>query len=597
MNKRRIQSLLALLLAAVLLTGALSACGGSADTEQSGGNDVARNEEPTEAGQESDELEASADALSFSDAKATELSVTLDGEPLSVTLYEDCYVTNPTTVAMIPDPNGEVDQRVSVYVPENATKESPIIFCVMNWGWIQDAYAVRPQIEDGAAYVSDSNTDRFGAALSRGFVIVTDGVRSRGDNPTEDGEYVSHSPATVTDTKAVIRYLRYNANLLPAGDPEKIVITGTSGGGALSTIISASGNSPDYFPSLYEIGAAGIERNADGSYTSTIGDNIFGTIAYCPINDLREADAAYEFTYGATHERIIAEGAVCNDQLGSSFQDPFTDTYAAEDMMAVSAALAERYGEYVDSLNLKLDDGTPLTKENLREAIIALLTAELDESVQEYGVSSMLKTLSTPIANHSSVYNPTVEGYVDWLNLQEDGSYDFDYDELLYFVARNTALKVACAFSNAGMGIASASNQNEDSLFGTAAQPYSAFEFYSWNHDATAGNGVGPDDTGLDWDAFLETEDGQAQLLQMQMASPIPYLTGANGDSAPHWYVRHGMADRDTSFALQTILRYAISNADDVEDLNFEFAWLLHHDGDYDVQEAYAWLDGILAAG
>ena len=157
-------------------------------------------------------------------------------------------------------------------------------------------------------------------------------------------------------------------------------------------------------------------------------------------------------------------------------------------------------------------------------------------------------------------------------------------------------MKVACAFSNAGMGIASVSNQNEDSLFGTLKQPYSAFEFYSWNHDATENNGVGPDDTGLDWDDFIQSDDGQAQLSQMQMASPIPYLISENGESAPHWYVRHGMADRDTSFALQTVLRYAISNAEDVEDMDFEFAWLLHHDGDYDVQEAYNWLDGILTA-
>lgn len=62
----------------------------------------------------------------------------------------------------------------------------------------------------------------------------------------------------MTDTKAAIRYLRHNRKALSAGDPDKIFVTGTSGGGALSTLIAASGNSPDYFPSLHEIGAAGI---------------------------------------------------------------------------------------------------------------------------------------------------------------------------------------------------------------------------------------------------------------------------------------------------------------------------------------------------
>ena len=45
----------------------------------------------------------------------------------------------------------------------------------------------------------------------------------------------------------------------------------------------------------------------------------------------------------------------------------------------------------------------------------------------------------------------------------------------------------------------------------------------------------------------METEDGKALAKQMEMASPIPYLL-SNGQSAPYWYVHHGMRDRDTAF-------------------------------------------------
>ena len=55
------------------------------------------------------------------------------------------------------------------------------------------------------------------------------------------------------------------------------------------------------------------------------------------------------------------------------------------------------------------------------------------------------------------------------------------------------------------------------------------------------------------------------------------------------------MNDRDSSFAVETILCYSIANNPDIEDMSFEFAWLKPHAGDYDVTEAYAWLDGILA--
>jgi hypothetical protein len=77
------------------------------------------------------------------------------------------------------------------------------------------------------------------------------------------------------------------------------------------------------------------------------------------------------------------------------------------------------------------------------------------------------------------------------------------------------------------------------------------------------------------------------------MVSPIPYLTG-HADSAPYWYVRHGLVDRDTSFATQVVLYYSIRNATRVKDVNFQLVWLRPHSGDYDVREAYSWLAGVL---
>ena len=545
--------------------------------------------------------------LSFEDAVTTELSVKVDGKATKVTMYEDCYVKNPTNVAMIPNEDG-VDQKISVYVPENATAESPIIFSVNNGGWIMDAYSARTQIEDGKDYVSTSDDDMIGMALSRGYVIVSHGARSRGDNPNADGKYVSHSPATMTDTKAAIRYLRNNADKLPAGDPEKIVITGTSGGGALSTIIASSGNSADYYASLYEIGAAGIEKKEDGTYTSDIDDDIFATIAYCPINDLREADAAYEWTFKNVRQRLVDEGLPKVDQeTGETFQDPFTDTYTADWMMEASAALSDQYSEYVNSLGLKTEDGSDLTADNLAQDMIKLLNKAFAKTAKEIGVDQMMADLSGK-ANYSGqntaeVYNSSSEGWKDFLTVGKDGvPYIADEDalqEFLYFVARNQTLKVACAFSNKGLaedGLASVSGFNEDSLFGSADYGYSAYEFYSWNNDAVKDNGCGKDDTGLTWDQYMKTDEGKALAAQLKMASPIPYLTNKeDGDSAPHWYVRHGVRDRDTSFALQTVLYNAMKNDSSIKDIDFEFAWLQPHAGDYDVQEAYAWLDSVLA--
>lgn len=97
----------------------------------------------------------------------------------------------------------------------------------------------------------------------------------------------------------------------------------------------------------------------------------------------------------------------------------------------------------------------------------------------------------------------------------------------------------------------------------------------------------------------METDAGKKLALQMRMSNTIEYLNdhegGDAGTKAPYWYVRYGMNDRDSSFAVETILRYSMANNENIKEMSFEFAWLKQHAGDYDVTEAYAWLDNILA--
>jgi len=502
-----------------------------------------------------------ADALSFADATKTVLTPKLDGKDIEVTMYEDVYCANP---------NREEDQKIAIYVPDGATKDSPIIFMVNNSGWQSNAYSGRNGVksygtEEGRKgpqivgdYKSDSDTDAVGKAIAEGYVIVSCGARSRNNGATGDS-YLGHSPATMTDTKAAIRYLRYNADLLPAGDVEKIVITGTSGGGALSVVISASGDSADYYPSLAEIGAAGITKNADGTYTDTLSDAVWGTIAYCPITDLGNACAAYEWTWGATRFAQIEAGEI---EYGAP----------TEKQKEASDLLTANFEKYVDSL------GTGVTAKTMEETIIGLMKAEIEESIKEIGIEQMKADLKD----------------YTWLKINDDGTYTYDYEAHKYAVGLESKFKAASAFSNQGMS-AWAGERNEDNLFGSLEDDYSPYNEYSWNNDDTA-NKVGKDDTKLDWYEFLATEDGARLQKQMKMTSPIQYLLDAkDGKSAPNWYVRYGMYDRDSSWAIETVLLKSMEADKSIEDISFEFAWLKGHSGNYDVKEAYAWLAEQLA--
>jgi hypothetical protein len=529
------------------------------------------------------------DPLAIDLSAGVTLNVTVDGAALKVIQYKVVYVSRPVAVKDGDTATNDY-QSMYIYVPENATQSSAIILHVQNGGWMASKAGERG-VKNGDNL--QSAVSNVAAAFKAGYVFVSAGNRSRqargaaGVIPLKDmnGNYVGHSPAAVVDAKAVVRYLRYNAAALP-GSAERIFITGTSGGGGLSAAVAASGNSPDYYPFLYEIGAAGMTR----ANTSAIKDDVFGVIAYCPITDLDHADQAYEWQYGDLRK---------NNAVTTAIAGISDSGIAGAAMLAASAELAADYIPYFNSLGLKLEDGSALTADTLHGAIAALAKKEVEYALKNVGVEKMFNSDMTKIPvsrrNPRTGETTVVERDNTWIkniNLQ-DGTADIDYDAFRLFVARNQSLKIAPAFDNVATPLEG--SQNETNLFGAQDQQYSNFEFWSWNNNNTANDGVGRDDSDLVWDDFLITENGKALARQIKMSNPIPYLRGAaEGDSAPYWYIRHGLVDRDTSFAIEAELYYAVKNAADVKDVNFKFAWIQAHSGDYDVPEAYAWAAQVM---
>ena len=497
--------------------------------------------------------------MALKSAVKTVLNVSVDGNPVKVVRYVGTYVTNP---------NRPEDQKINIYIPANATKASPILFYVNNAGWQANTYPENT-IRDGQDY--DGANNKVGVALKEGYVVVSYGGRSRSNGLT-DGKYLGHSPAIMVDTKAAIRYLRFNKKALPAGDTDKIIVTGTSGGGALSTVIAASGNSPDYFEGLYEIGAAGISKAKDGSYVSTLGDNVLGVIAYCPITDLGHSCYGYEWLFGPTRKVMYLTG-----EMKYGYADERT-------VLEASDALAAMYVPYLDGLGLKDEKGNSINSGNLRDYITVLMKEEIDKTIAELGVDKMKEDVEQEIRARRRTNN-------GWLVFNDDGSYTYDLDKHLYYVAKYTALKVAPSFSNVGLYD---NNMNEDNLFGTKDQEYAPFNAWSWNHDSVK-NSVGLDDTGLTWDQYMATGEGKALAKEIKMTCAMEYLLENTADVAPYWYVRHGMDDRDNSFAVETTLFYSVRTSPKVKSGNVGFAWLKPHSGDYDVPEAYPWLKEVLS--
>jgi acetyl esterase/lipase len=528
-------------------------------------------------------------SLVFDPNAFTAIHITVDGAPVEVRRYRVVYVARPVKMAAVQParsgvpPGGArgggpgapaaqagptdpyIYQTMYIYVPQRsyANSSTAIILQVNNGGWF--ASPAQDRITEGAAFVSTSDTDNTGAALAAGYVVVSAGTRSRGIK-ADDGTWAGKSPAPIVDAKAAVRYLRLNDRSIP-GSSERIVVTGTSGGGALSVALAASGNSPDFYPELAAVGAAGM----DPSGRSTVRDDIFGAIAYCPITDLGHADMAYEWQFGAVR-------TAANTTRGE---------YPPA-MQTASAALSAAYPKYLESLRLKREDGTLLSAANLQATILDYVKRSV-----EAGIASGARV---PALGEDFVLNGRggqTRVRNEWLSVENGQVKSIDYQQYLQFVTGVTALKTVPAF-DASANTGATSILGENTLFGPANLEYSNFAEYSWNHNEVRGDGSGPDDTGRDWTAYMATPAGRALERQIKMSSPMAYFN-TTADSAPYWYLRHGLMDRDTAFAVEIALSYGIRNDPSTKDVNFKLAWLQGHAGNYDVGEAYRWLAGVLA--
>jgi hypothetical protein len=614
---------LAASIAAMSVTGLITACGGGSNstttTASAAGPGVYDSQ------------------LAFDKTKYTTITVTLDGVSTPVRWYREvCYVGKPMTLAPTQSA-GAVDnqscgyQNMNIFVREvdAAKQDNAILLNVNNAGWlasyqggkggwngtdpITNSNYAGADIVNGGTYVSTSDTDKKGAALARGFVYINMASRSRGAvapaGVYDDGIYQGKAPAAIVDAKAAVRYLRLNDSLMP-GNANRIVVNGTSGGGAQSTQLGATGDSADYFPYLKAVGAAGIDTNGK----SSVSDSVFAISAYCPIQDMGSADLAYEWMFNVLDTRTLVSAdqkaglivdASGNELVRASNPDP-----------AGSTELMNKFTAYQASLGLKNDDGTALTTDNM----LAALQTEFKKAASTYVKAG--KTFVAYNAYGSAAANGVAGGsgtlYYknDFINVDASGTVtSFNMTNYLKFVAKQSRLKAVPAFDQVGQSAALAATATADTthagatiygnysggesnLFGTAAQVYSNFTEYAWNNNnggdainATQSN-VGLANTGYTWAANPQ----QSFLLnQYKMINALAYVGKTDGITT-HWRVRVGARDRDTSFTVAYNLSRALKADAKVKDVDFALHWDQGHAGNYDVQDAFAWIQTQLAA-
>lgn len=499
------------------------------------------------------------DALRLDQNDYTVDTMKYKGESIVFRSYEQkVYVAHPVDTTY---------QSMNIYVPEGYyegksingyTAKTAPVFVPNTIGGYMPGKAGEPLEQDPRT----GEPNAILAALAHGYVVASPGARGR-TNVDGNGNYTGKAPACIVDMKAAIRYLRHNRDVIP-GNMDKIVTNGTSAGGAVSALIGATGNNRDYEPYLRDLGAA-HER-----------DDVFASSVYCPITDLEHADMAYEWMFSHVqryYQRNMNVEAMTTDGqgdgetivLGVDGTNGFNEnrivqnrpdnaptestegTELSDQQLYLAKELKKAFPKYVNSLHLKGPDGTSLT-----------LKKNGDGSFKEYVVSLYAASAQSALNRGEDL------SHLDWLTVENGLVKGVDLEKYATYATR---LKGVPAFDDLGL------ESGENSEFGTATLRARHFtklgERFSTVHVS-----------------------GRASGRIVHMMNPLYYIGKKGTTVALHWRIRHGSVDRDTSLAVPAILALRLQNTG--YDVDFAVPWNQGHGGDYDLDELFAWIDGIL---
>ncbi|OYU65956.1 MAG: alpha/beta hydrolase [Cytophagaceae bacterium BCCC1] len=359
--------------------------------------------------------------LTFDISKYEIQNQEFEGKSIKVRAFERIvYIANPTDVAQ---------QIINIYIPEEyfiggningyTATTAPIFFPNKVGGYMpaQPATFINNPQRGG---MGGPSNNAISTALARGFIVASAGARGRTSQ-------LGKAPAGIVDLKAAVRYLKFNDKTMP-GDANKIISNGTSAGGAMSTLLGATGNHPDYEPYLKELGAA----NAS--------DDIFAVSAYCPIINLENADMAYEWQLNK----------VKNYNFRGKSGELSTES------IKVSDDLKMAFPGYLNSLNLKNSD-----KKTLK--LNAQGEGNFKDLVKSYLIASAQKALNEGIDLSSFSFLKIVNNKVS----------SVDFDDYMLYLERMKTPPAFDALDNKSF---------ENNLFGNASIDNRHFTAYSFKN-------------------------------------------------------------------------------------------------------------------
>lgn len=404
---------------------------------------------------------------------------------------------------------------------------------------------------------------------SAGLVYVRAGCRGRASGTSGDGShYDGGVPWGVTDLKAAVRYLRYNADSLP-GSMDRIFTFGHSSGGAQSALMGATGDVRGYQVYLDAIGAVLTDRLGHD-----VSDAVAGAMCWCPITSLDVADEAYEWMMG----QYVTNGV----RSAGSFAK------------ALSSDLANEFVTYVNLVGFVDGDDNVLSLAAGGEGSFCS-GSYYDHllSVIEGSLNNFLAITAFPYApdpTGSGVTYDTAEDYVASLN-GADPWIRYDSATNRASIASVGAFVRHRKAVTKGVGAFDMLDRSakENQLFGdhdSDARHFDATMAGLLNRNASSYASLSGWDEA--YPSSFASDLANADALGTSMAerenlyNPLYYLCGSYegyGTSTPakYWRIRTGIEQGDTSLTTEVNLALALRANDSVEDVDFATVWGVGH--------------------
>nr|WP_320132280.1 subtype B tannase [uncultured Holophaga sp.] len=464
----------------------------------------------------------SLDLSSYSYSTAT-VSVTTDAtRSVTYRLYPN--------VVYAADPVDKTYQSMNIFIPTSvagsAVSGMPILFDIGVGGYMSCSTW-------GGTSVSSTNGQY---ALGKGYVVVEVGCRGR-DNGSS-GNYYGKAPAAMVDLKAAVRFLRYNASLGTfSGDTDHIISSGGSAGGALSSLLGASGNSSLYDSYLAGIGAADAK------------DQIFAVGAWSPITDLDHADMAYEWEYGS----LTVSGSSVNSTVSASLQTAF-ETYQTGLGLT---GLRDSYGS--------------LTADNI-----------LDYIRVEY-LQPSAATYLAALSSSSRTSYLSSNTWITWDSSAQTATFAFS-DYLSHIGSRSKSVPAFDAFFDLSSSVSGVNTSQTAEVLEFGSSSTAARHFTDFSSEYVGSGSI----------------SSSMQTLA-NMMNPMYYIGlaragGSTSGLAKYWYIRDGTTATDTSAIVIVNLATSLEDLLGTGEVDAAEDWDTGHNVNTDPGGFSTWVSSAVAA-